>query len=95
MSNDTKFWIARIAVALCAAFALTALLQAGTAALASNSHSLKLWAMAFCALIVLGTAAAFVYYRLKPQRWDDTYNQDEANKIAVETLAKLGEKGRK
>ncbi|HET7320582.1 MAG TPA: hypothetical protein VFI84_03295 [Candidatus Saccharimonadales bacterium] len=51
--------------------------------------------MAFCALIVLGTAAAFVYYRLKPQRWDDTYNQDEANKIAVETLAKLGEKGRK
>ena len=95
MSNDTKFWIARLVMFFCIVLDLSILLKAGSALLSGAHSSATVLFVLFFAIACIGMIAGVVYYRYKAQRWDPTFNQDEANKIAIETLAKLGEKSRK
>lgn len=92
MSNDMKFWVARLVVLCCIVLDVAVLFKMAGKAMerwgGQGGPSLVPWIALFFVVSAAGMAAGVFYYQFKARRFDSS--QTEADKIAVETLARLG-----
>jgi len=90
MSNDSKFWLARGLLAACIVIEISLLAGIKSAVMDPAHPHLKLTVALFVIILVLSLPALMHYYAAKSRRWEGS--RPDQDKIAVETLAKLGEK---
>ncbi|MGH7240219.1 MAG: hypothetical protein ACREHG_09200 [Candidatus Saccharimonadales bacterium] len=93
MSNDLKLWLARFGLAAFVILDLVLLGMIFKAGMEPTHTHLEVIIVLFVISIVLSFPLSLYYYYSKAKRWDSSAK--DQNRIAIETLAKLGEQNRK
>lgn len=88
MSNDSKFWVARLVFFACVLLDFYLLLLAIGGAMSGSDNMTKRFIRFFVVLVITLPSMIFYYVR-KSQRWDQSRYKTQ-DQVDVETLAALG-----
>src|SRR5690348_10656223 len=88
MSNDAKFWTARIATWLALGIDSSIMARLVGEGFKTKGAHVAFWSIIFAVSVILTMPIVMLYYHYKAERWS-TASRD-LNRIEVETLAAAG-----